>query len=178
MTLIPFKFPNNNEDKTVVNNEVTSCQSLGESSTVNKTTNEYYVQKIESFRQKHQLSEEKICIFNQEYNAKDNIGGPVNWRDLKKNHNKELEKLLILSGFDDELPFYLLLEEAFFLCYTIECLHIHNENDSGVVMSALECWKKFNSIKINFSHFYAAYHYYRSRGWVVKPGHQYSGDYG
>lgn len=173
MTLVPFDFPNNIEHKTAVND-----QSLGESSTSNSTTDKYYIQKIKSFKHQNDIIDENVCIYPQESNNKDNIveDGPVNWKDLKNNYTKELDNLLILSGFKLNLPYYLLLEEAFFLCYTLECLKIQDE--SGSVMDVLECWKQFNSFKNNFPHFYAAYHYYRSKGWVVKPGHQYSGDYG
>uniref|UniRef100_A0A2S2Q875 tRNA-intron lyase n=1 Tax=Sipha flava TaxID=143950 RepID=A0A2S2Q875_9HEMI len=57
----------------------------------------------------------------------------------------------------------------------LKCLEIQGEN--GLVMNVQECWKQFNGLKKDFPYFYAAYHYYRSKEWVVKPGHQYGGDY-
>lgn len=101
---------------------------------------------------------------------------PTNWSDLKKNYNKEFDELLTLSGQVHKLPYFLLFEEAFFLSYTLECLKIKSEN--GSVISILECWKQFNGLKKDFPHFYAVYHFYRSKGWVVKSGHQYGGAYG
>lgn len=101
---------------------------------------------------------------------------PANWSDLKTNYNEKFDELLILSGQVHKLPYFLFLEEAFFLSYTLECLKINSE--SGSVISIPECWKKFNGLKKDFPHFYAAYHYYRSKGWVVKSGHQYGGAYG
>lgn len=98
-----------------------------------------------------------------------------NWKDLKSSRSTEYEQLLILSGVQHELSYFLLLEEAFFLCYTLECLEMRKEN--GSLMSIVECWKQFNGLKKNFLYYYAAYHYYRSKGWVVKPGQQYGGDY-
>jgi len=99
-----------------------------------------------------------------------------NWKELKSSCSTEYEQLLILSGVQHELSYFLLLEEAFFLSYTLECLEMRKEN--GSLISIVECWKQFNGLKKNFPYFYAAYHYYRSKGWVVKPGQQYGGDYG
>ncbi|XP_015372526.1 PREDICTED: tRNA-splicing endonuclease subunit Sen2-1 [Diuraphis noxia] len=98
-----------------------------------------------------------------------------NWKELKSSCSTEYEQLLILSGVQHELSYFLLLEEAFFLCYTLECLEVRNEN--GSLISVNDCWNQFNSLKKNFPYFYAAFHYYRSKGWVVKPGQQYGGDY-
>ncbi|CAH1736013.1 unnamed protein product [Aphis gossypii] len=135
MELVPFEFPNNNQNYEDKKNTRTKFQKPHDA---NKPT----------------------------YN---------NWKDLKSSRSTEYEQLLILSGVQHELSYFLLLEEAFFLCYTLECLEMRKEN--GSLMSVVECWKQFNGLKKNFPYYYAAYHYYRSKGWVVKPGQQYGGDY-
>lgn len=123
--------------------------------------------------------EEEISHIELQKANEHDVNKPVykKWKDLKSSHSKEYEQLLILSGVKhNNLTYFLLLEEAFFLCYTLECLEIRTEN--GSFISELECWKQFNGLKKNFPYFYAAYHYYRSKGWAVKPGQQYGGDYG
>lgn len=170
MSLVPFEFPLNIPDEDIVMDVDESCQSSGESNTDDT---------IDIIKLLTKQNKETIYLYNQESNIKDNIvGGPVNWKDLKNNYTKDLENLLILSGVKVDTPYYLTLEEAFFLCYTIQCLNIYNDDEENTVMNVNECWEKFNSIKNQFPYYYAAYHYYRSRGWVVKPGHQYGGDYG
>lgn len=151
-----------------------NCQSLGESSISHE--NEWYIQKIKSLKRKSDVLEEEICIYPQEPTHVVVDENPVNWKVLKKQFSREYDQLLTLSGHEHCMPFFLLLEEAFFLCYTLECLEVREEN--GSIMGVLECWKKFNSLKKDFPFLYAAYHYYRSKGWAVKPGQQYGGDYG
>lgn len=102
--------------------------------------------------------------------------GAANWKKLKERDPEMLNKLLTLSGNQVTFPYYLTLEEAFFLCYTLESLNIWDENQ--FLLSEHECWKRFNKAKKNFPFYYAAYHYYRYNGWVVKPGDLYGGDFG
>lgn len=159
MELIPFDFPHTNE--------TTNHQSLGESSNTNENT-------ILNFNQQSTFSKP-----SQEPIISDNFvkSTPSNWKDFKTKCSKELDELLILSGYENyNVPYFLFLEEAFFLCYTLECLEIREENES--VISVTDCWKQFNRLKKDFPFFYASYHYYRSKGWVVKPGNQYGGDFG
>lgn len=147
MELVPFEFDYNNED-TETPRSVSS--------------------RIESEQVKFENSSKPISDIVE--------GSPVNWSDLKKNYTEKFDELLILSGQVHKLPYFLLLEEAFFLSYTLECLMIYNESDS--IISTSECWKQFNGLKKDFPYMYAVYHYYRSKGWVVKSGHQYGGAYG
>lgn len=185
MELVPFEFPNNIESKEVeeiqVENDHENCQLIGESTISNKNLTADCIQKINLLKQNIQnhAPEDSLPNYIKDSNISDNIivdGTPANWKDLKTNFNKEHNELLILSGCKDNILYYLLLEEAFFLCYTLECLEIQGEN--GLLINVSECWKQFNNLKKDFPYFYAAYHYYRSREWVVKPGHQYGGDYG
>jgi len=137
-------------------------------------TFEEFVKRIETL-QREQL---KVTNSPAEITTSDNLikHAFVNWSDLKTNHTKEFNKLLLISGHVHDLSYHLLLEEAFFLCYTLECLDIREENDS--IINVNECWKRFNSLKKNFAYLYAVYHYYRSKEWVVKSGWKYGGEYG
>lgn len=148
MELVPFEFPCNNEDT--------------------ETSRGSVLARTEFVKMEFENSPKSTSDIVEDT--------PANWSDLKKNYNKTFDELLTLSGQVHKLPYFLLLEEAFFLSYTLECLKINSE--SGSVISIPECWKQFNGLKKDFPHFYAVYHYYRSKGWVVKSGHQYGGAYG
>lgn len=64
-------------------------------------------------------------------------------------------------------------EEAFFLVYALGCLSIYY---SGEALSVAQVWTMFRSLQPNFSTSYAAYHYFRSKGWVPKSGIKYGTD--
>lgn len=106
----------------------------------------------------------------------DDVNIPTNWKDLKDNFPDKLQSLEILSGQKKNSVYYLQLEEAFFLLHTLECLEIKNED--GKIFNEDDCWRVFSSLKPHFPFLYAAYHYYRSKEWVVKSGIQYGGDFG
>lgn len=164
MELVPFEFPQNNKNYGESNS--TDHQLIGESSNSNKNTTINFNQQSTFLKP------------SQEPTISDNIveGTPSNWKDFKTKCSKELDELLILSGYENHnVPYFLFLEEAFFLSYTLECLEVR---ENGSIINALDCWMKFNRLKKDFSFFYASYHYYRSKGWVVKPGNQYGGDFG
>ncbi|XP_026076531.1 tRNA-splicing endonuclease subunit Sen2 isoform X1 [Carassius auratus] len=64
-------------------------------------------------------------------------------------------------------------EEAFFLVYALGCLSVYY---SGEALSVAQVWTMFRSLQPNFSSSYAAYHYFRSKGWVPKSGIKYGTD--
>ncbi|XP_059925901.1 tRNA-splicing endonuclease subunit Sen2 [Gadus macrocephalus] len=64
----------------------------------------------------------------------------------------------------------LTLEEAFFLVYALGCLSVHHNQKP---LSISELWGRFRGVQPGFESSYAAYHYYRSRAWVPKPGAKY-----
>lgn len=171
MELVPFEFPHNNED----NIEKTESLKNKFSTTISKQD----MDKCELTRllkRKFNLLQDSSDSVPRQSSNNDLKDVPNNWKDLKKNLNKDYCDILVLSGENSVAHYYLLLEEAFFLYYTLECLKIHDEN--GSVISVPECWKQFNGLKENFPFLYAAYHYYRSKGWIVKLGNQYGGNYG
>ncbi|KAM6979838.1 LOW QUALITY PROTEIN: tRNA-splicing endonuclease subunit Sen2 [Aplochiton taeniatus] len=64
-------------------------------------------------------------------------------------------------------------EEAFFLVYALGCLSVfHNEEP----LSVSQLWRRFRCVQPHFDWSYTAYHYYRSKGWVPKPGLKYGTD--
>ncbi|XP_061408001.1 tRNA-splicing endonuclease subunit Sen2-like [Lethenteron reissneri] len=67
----------------------------------------------------------------------------------------------------------LALEEAFFLAYALGCLTVSlNEEE----LSLSELWRVCVRACPRFLALYPAYHYFRSRGWVPKPGLKYGTD--
>lgn len=67
-----------------------------------------------------------------------------------------------------------MLEEAFFLSHAINVLNVYHDEE---ILSSECMWRKFQSITSNFIPKYVAYHHFRSKGWVVKPGIKFGGDY-
>ncbi|KAM4583490.1 tRNA-splicing endonuclease subunit Sen2 [Fundulus diaphanus] len=59
------------------------------------------------------------------------------------------------------------LEEAFFLVYSLGVLSVYLQQEP---LSVIELWRKFRSLRPDFVSSYAAYHHFRSRGWVPKGG--------
>ncbi|XP_071351420.1 tRNA-splicing endonuclease subunit Sen2 [Trachinotus anak] len=70
-------------------------------------------------------------------------------------------------------PFYLSeylqlsLEEAFFLVYSLGCLSVYLQKEP---LSIIQLWGTFRSLRPDFVSSYAAYHHFRSKGWVPKGG--------
>ncbi|KAF5908761.1 tRNA-splicing endonuclease subunit Sen2 isoform X1, partial [Clarias magur] len=64
-------------------------------------------------------------------------------------------------------------EEAFFLVYALGCLSVFHD---GEALSILQLWRVFCSAQPNFEITYAAYHYFRGKGWVPKSGIKYGTD--
>lgn len=109
------------------------------------------------------------------------------------------------SGSDNDEHLQLSLEEAFFLIFAIECIvvseqknssfHRHIDSCSTRSLTIQECWLRFAQASVSavnlsitpqmpavapdnpFFVRYAAYHHYRSLGWVVKDGLKYGADY-
>lgn len=75
------------------------------------------------------------------------------------------------------LPEKLMLtrQEAFFLIYGLGCLQILNGDHQN--LSVEQCWQIFSDTDRNFVDKYVVYHYFRSKGYIVKPGIKFGGDY-
>lgn len=92
--------------------------------------------------------------------------------DMKKSTKGKL--VCRINPFNMMEYLQLSYEEAFFLVYALGCLSvIHN----GEALSILQLWGMFRSVQPNFEMTYAAYHYFRSKGWVPKSGIKYGTDY-
>lgn len=70
---------------------------------------------------------------------------------------------------------YLSLEEAFFLSYACNCLQIFDLTSN--VLQIRDMWLLFQESQPDFIEKYVAYHYFRAKGWVVKSGTKFGGDF-
>ncbi|VVD01169.1 unnamed protein product [Leptidea sinapis] len=84
----------------------------------------------------------------------------------------EMKSCLNIIKCEEKLA--LTTQEAFFLLYSIGCLKIVN---NGKFLEVNECWNLFLTGDCHFVEKYVVYHYYRSKGYIVKPGIKFGGDY-
>lgn len=70
---------------------------------------------------------------------------------------------------------HLTLEEAFFLSFGLGCLQVIDL--FGNCLSLGGMWQLFCKSQKDFIQKYVTYHYFRSKGWVVKPGIKFGGDF-
>ena len=71
------------------------------------------------------------------------------------------------------------LEESFFLKYVVgdSFLKIKQGSSDLLPLTLQQCWTQFNLISSQFMNRYVVYHFYRSKGYVVKSGLKYGVDY-
>lgn len=91
--------------------------------------------------------------------------------DYLKNVDARIEK----EGFPVNETLHLTFEETFFLMYALGCLQLIHYD--GSVFSISNAWNHFQMQDKYFVQKYVVYHYFRSKGWVVKPGLKYGGDF-
>ncbi|KAK3923974.1 tRNA-splicing endonuclease subunit Sen2 [Frankliniella fusca] len=70
----------------------------------------------------------------------------------------------------------LLLEEALFLSYGLGCLYIFDVSGQKV-LNHDEFWALCLEVDTRFIERYVTYHHFRSKGWVVKSGLKFAGDF-
>lgn len=92
-----------------------------------------------------------------------------------ENYLQNLKPRIETEGFPVTETLQLTFEETFFLMYGLGCLQLINYN--GKLMSIVEAWNHFNEQDKHFFPKYIVYHYFRSKGWVVKPGLKFGGDF-
>ncbi|XP_075546590.1 tRNA splicing endonuclease subunit 2 [Dermacentor variabilis] len=68
----------------------------------------------------------------------------------------------------------LFFEEAYFLSYGLGCLIVKDGDED---LELLKLWQRLCGLRDNFPARYAAYHHFRSKGWVVRSGAKFAADY-
>ncbi|CAK9800023.1 tRNA-splicing endonuclease subunit Sen2 [Anthophora quadrimaculata] len=88
---------------------------------------------------------------------------------------KNIKPKIESESFPVQETLYLTFEETFFLLYGIGCLNLIDFD--GNLLDVDHAWHLFCKTDQNFIPKYVVYHYFRSKGWVVKPGLKYGGDF-
>ncbi|KAJ8894299.1 hypothetical protein PR048_006914 [Dryococelus australis] len=92
-----------------------------------------------------------------------------------KSYVKNLRARLEWEQFSVRETLHLSLEEAYFLSYGLGCLQVLDP--FGNVLSLVDIWKMFREAQRDFVPKYVAYHYLRAKGWIVRSGLKYGGDF-
>lgn len=96
--------------------------------------------------------------------------------DIEQESIEELNFTEEADPFPLEESLVLSLEETFFLHHSLRCLKILDfERNSE--LSTDEFLNICCSLKTNFILYFIVYHYYRSKGWIVKDGLKFGGDF-
>ncbi|XP_046746967.1 tRNA-splicing endonuclease subunit Sen2 [Diprion similis] len=128
------------------------------------------------------LDEENCCEIENETNVEDDI--EMLERELlvlpdsdsdTENYLNNVKPTVQKEGFPVREVMYLTFEETFFLMFGLGCLQVVDFD--GNLLSILDAWNHFCHVQSDFVQKYVVYHYFRSKGWVVKPGLKYGGDF-
>lgn len=132
----------------------------------------------------NEVEETKIDdVQNQEKNIVDEDHPMVNV-EVTKNQIKsrkfkrktEQELNLVIDPFPIEDALALSLEEAFFLHFSLRCLKIMDFEQTHEFTTE-EALQRFCNMNPKFIERFIAYHFYRSKNWVVRSGLKFGGDY-
>lgn len=93
----------------------------------------------------------------------------------KDDYFKDLKPKLCIDESNLYENLILTLEEAYFLAFGLGCLQILDESKNA--LSLEDSWSLFCNSHVNFSMLYIVYHHFRSKGWIVKPGIKFGGDF-
>lgn len=88
---------------------------------------------------------------------------------------KDIKPRIENEGFPVREALHLTFEETFFLLFGLGCLQVIHFD--GSLLDINNAWLYFCKERADFLQKYVVYHYYRSKGWVVKPGFKYGGDF-
>lgn len=92
-----------------------------------------------------------------------------------ENYLQNIKPRIKNEGFPICEALHLTFEETFFLMFGLGCLQVVHFD--GNLIDINNAWLYFCKEKTDFLQKYVVYHYYRSKGWVVKPGIKYGGDF-
>ncbi|XP_076903055.1 tRNA-splicing endonuclease subunit Sen2-2-like [Bidens hawaiensis] len=81
----------------------------------------------------------------------------------------------VITVDKDKQWFQFTFEEAFYLCYSLNCIKIVDSNDN--VKTTNELWEYMVSKRASFCHSFKAYAHLRVKNWVVRSGCQYGVDF-
>ncbi|XP_046427713.1 tRNA-splicing endonuclease subunit Sen2 isoform X1 [Neodiprion fabricii] len=128
------------------------------------------------------LDEKNCCEIENETNVEDDhemlerelLVLPDSDSDTE-NYLNNVKPTVEKEGFPVREVMYLTFEETFFLMFGLGCLQVIDFD--GNSLSILDAWNHFCHVQSDFVQKYVVYHYFRSKGWVVKSGLKYGGDF-
>jgi len=89
--------------------------------------------------------------------------------------NDDLQIVEDVIDVEEKKSLVLAPYEAFFLAFGLGCLLVRDEQNQEMDIDAL--WSRFNEVNPDFAHQYAVYHHFRAKGYVVKEGTKFGGDF-
>lgn len=92
-----------------------------------------------------------------------------------ENYLENIEPRIESESFPVRESLHMTFEETFFLMFGLGCLRLIHFDST--LMDINSAWLYFCKEDENFIQKYVVYHYFRSKGWVVKPGLKYGGDF-
>ncbi|KAI4486867.1 hypothetical protein M0802_012267 [Mischocyttarus mexicanus] len=84
-----------------------------------------------------------------------------------ENYLENVKPRIEMESFPVIESLHISFEETFFLMFALDCLQLIHFD--GSLMDIHSTWLNFCEADKNFIQKYVVYHYFRSKGWVVKP---------
>lgn len=119
---------------------------------------------------------EKECVGENVQTMKSVKNGGNQIKSTIFKEKKEPDMNLVVDPFPIEDTLALFPEEAFFLQFSLRCLKILNF-DQTHELPIEEAFEKFCNMNPKFIERFIAYHFYRSKNWVVRSGLKFGGDF-
>jgi tRNA-splicing endonuclease subunit Sen2 len=177
-------------DIEILDNEINSVQTNGDNNQTNMEVDEVVLDSTEEedasetksnhFIQNNSFDKYEEIQINSDYNKEDSdLQGKVlvlpDSDSDTENYLADIKPEVKHENFPVRETLHLTFEETFFLMYGLGCLRVIDFD--GKYLNIGEIWDYFCKEQKCFLQKYVTYHYFRSKGWVVKPGLKYGGDF-
>ncbi|XP_076289094.1 uncharacterized protein LOC143213277 isoform X1 [Lasioglossum baleicum] len=116
-----------------------------------------------------------LCIPNDDTDVQNKLLILPDSDSETENYLKNIKPKVESGSFPVQETLHLTFEETFFLLYGLGCLNLIDFD--GNLLDIDSAWHFFCKADKSFVQKYVVYHYFRSKGWVVKPGLKYGGDF-
>lgn len=121
------------------------------------------------------LEENDICFTKNNLDVQNKLLVLPDSDSETENYLQKIKPKIECETFPIQETLHLTFEETFFLLYGLGCLNLIDFD--GNLLDIDSAWHIFCKTDKNFISKYVVYHYFRSKGWVVKPGLKYGGDF-
>ncbi|XP_060812128.1 tRNA-splicing endonuclease subunit Sen2 [Bombus pascuorum] len=121
------------------------------------------------------LKENDICFTENNLDVQNKLLVLPDSDSETENYLQKIKPKIECENFPIQETLHLTFEETFFLLYGLGCLNLIDFD--GNLLDIDSAWHIFCKTDKNFISKYVVYHYFRSKGWVVKPGLKYGGDF-